>query len=159
MTIQFFEKLHFWENLENEEAAFSKLKGLGNKGFVDKRFSDAIRFYTMALDYCTKNRENEAIVHSKKAAALLALGCFKAALKCAELVLEVNPSNEECIYRKTKALIGIGKYKSGLSFLEAQFDQFPSLNKSKDCKILLDSVKFLCSRSVIGESAFRECFV
>lgn len=98
MSFYSAQKRHFWREIQNDEAAFAKLKELGDKGFVDKRFSEPFesKFITW-LCIIALETEDEAIIHSKKTAALLR---FNAALKYAELALEVDPASEMCNYRK-----------------------------------------------------------
>jgi len=47
------EQIDFWETslYSVTEYAFKASKKLGNIGFVDKRFSDAVRYYTLSQDY------------------------------------------------------------------------------------------------------------
>ena len=116
---------------------------------MDKRDSDAIRFYNMALDYAEAKSQNEAMILSNKSAALLALGCYNSALKAADTGLEIQPENDKLIFRKTKALLGNQSYEDALNFLEEKFSQVSSLSENKDLEKLLDSAKFLSSRSVL----------
>lgn len=123
--------------MENERG--KALKDLGNKAFVTKRFTDAVRWYDLSLEYCEKGKEEVGILLTNKAAALIGLNCWNAALKCLEAALSLGHCNEKVMYRKAKCLMGLEKYEEARDWLEDKMLTLESNNK--DLEKLLDEVK------------------
>jgi tetratricopeptide (TPR) repeat protein len=127
----------FWDNLTgSDESIADKLKYLGNKAFVSKRFTDAIRWYNLALDYALP--EQTLNIVRNKSAVLLNLRCYNTALECADQVLESDPDRVKAIYRRSKALIGLLRYKDALDYLQQSEREDESL-----IKLTKDAVKML----------------
>ncbi|OXA44798.1 uncharacterized protein LOC110857668 [Folsomia candida] len=151
--------LPFWEfspDLSDLEIA-TKLKNVGNKGFVENRSTDAIRFYDLALEYLPDDGEEITPAETtllvdiltNKAAALIKLECFNPALICTEEVLGMDDGHVKAIYRHAKALFGLRLYSACTEFLDEKLNQYPSLGEqSKDllnlrCLSLAKSKKIL----------------
>lgn len=111
----------------NEEKVV-QAKNSGNKAFIEKKYFDAIRFYTDGLELC-KDVEVKIELLSNRAAAYISLGCYRVALIDATAVLQRDPGHIKGIYRNVRALWGLGRYEEGLTFLKRKFKKIPALKK------------------------------
>jgi tetratricopeptide (TPR) repeat protein len=113
----------FWsrEGEEPDRVIGENLKKLGNKAFVEKRFTDSIRWYNLALEYLSEGCIKD--VMSNRAAALLNLRCYRRALDDTEKVLEKDAGHAKAIYRKTKSLCGLRRYEEAFNFIAAKVDK------------------------------------
>ncbi|OXA49547.1 Serine/threonine-protein phosphatase 5 [Folsomia candida] len=91
----------FWDQYSTDQDRFKNLKTLGNKAFVSKRYTDADRFYSLALEY-SKDDEQKVIIFSNRSAVCLAYDCLGQALVWTERGLELDKTNEKCLYRNRR---------------------------------------------------------
>ncbi|XP_035707722.1 uncharacterized protein LOC110849769 [Folsomia candida] len=112
----------------------TKAKNSGNKAFVEKKYLDAIRFYTEGLEDC-RDIGIQVQILSNRSAAFLQLGCYYVALVDATDVLKYDPNNVKGIYRRVRALWGIGRYGEALNFVNGKLMSIPSLQMDK---VLID---------------------
>jgi tetratricopeptide (TPR) repeat protein len=116
---------------------FESVKKIGNEAFISNRYVDALRWYDMALDY-TENPEDKANIWSNKAASFLGLqlGCSQRALECCDEALSLNPGHLKSFYRRTKALLALGRYTEASSFFKEKMCAYPELDENVDFRKL-----------------------
>ncbi|KAI8990191.1 hypothetical protein BDB01DRAFT_848273 [Pilobolus umbonatus] len=101
-------------------AQVNRLKDEGNKHFKQNNFSEAIRFYSMAVDLSWSRhlweplafqyvREELSPVLSNRSAAHLSLKNYVEAYVDAEIVTRLKREWSKGWFRKGKALIGLGR--------------------------------------------------
>jgi len=128
----------FWETtpFRETESAFKALKKLGNIGFLDKRLSDAVRFYTLSLDYSPEDLNRSQIL-SNLSAAFLNLRCYRRALESSEDALKILPDDAMGIFRHAKALIELQVYELASSFIKEKQTWYPEIEASKPINEML----------------------
>lgn len=102
---------------------------------MQKRYTDAIRWYDLALDY-TSLGKIAADIWSNRAAALLNMGCYRAALKCTDRVFEIDPHHVKAIFRCVKSLLGLTRHQEAADFLERKFKENSNLKENQDLNTL-----------------------
>lgn len=94
------------------------MKESGNEAFRlgRKRWSDAVQYYTNALDAGPTNEALKATILGNRAHVNLQLGNLGRALSDCQAALEITPSNVKILYRAAQACSRLGRYKSSMEY-------------------------------------------
>ncbi|KAJ8675647.1 hypothetical protein QAD02_011433 [Eretmocerus hayati] len=126
----------------------SDLKDKGNKALAEKKYDEAIKFYSQAIDLDDKNH----VLYSNRSAAYAFAGSYQQALEDAEKTVSLKPDWSKGYSRKGSALAYLGKLdesieaysqglmldpnneqlKSGLQEVRSQKTSFPNPFNSPD---------------------------
>jgi len=138
--------------MESELRTTTDWKNFGNKQFVLKRYSSALKCYTQALKLC--NNEDVDLL-TNRAAAYLNLEHFQQALNDTNLVLKSQPNHAKAIFRKAKALCGLSKPDEAITLLRSNKS---ATNNSKEIKELLEKAQQMKEQQVTQEYDVTEHF-
>lgn len=116
--------LLFWNCMKDvsPEVKVENLKAIGNTAYKEGMYTDALRWYRIALVYvnCSNSGEKEdhkCLLWNNVSAALIGLGCWKAALFHLEKVLSVDKDNKKALYRTAKCLTELENFKDAIELL------------------------------------------
>lgn len=97
------------------------MKDKGNDAFSAGNYTDAVNFYTKAIEIDSGNH----VLYSNRSAAYAKAGKYDEALKDANKVLDINPTWVKGLSRKVAALIGMKRHDEAFEiFTESKFDFF-----------------------------------
>jgi tetratricopeptide (TPR) repeat protein len=88
----------------------SELKVLGNAEFSKRQYTNAIHYYTQAIEICQQpsrvqhDRLMSAALYSNRSLCYIELKRFNEALSDAILSLKIDPKNEKSLYRSLCSL-------------------------------------------------------
>jgi len=88
------------------------LKKQGNKAFSERRYDDAIKYYTEALELDDKNQH---LLFSNRSASYLAKRDYENALGDANRTIDSNPSWSKGYYRKGKVLEPLRRFSEAFT--------------------------------------------
>lgn len=94
-----------------------QFKTQGNDAFKAKKYEDAIRFYTQAIQV-DPNCEAAAAIYSNRAASYAALGKYQLALQDADDTVRVKPAWLKGHFRRGVALEALGRLDEGVRAFE-----------------------------------------
>jgi tetratricopeptide (TPR) repeat protein len=122
----------------NSSNVFDAIKKKGNEAFLTNRYVDALRWYDMALDYCTQdqNPSEKATIWTNKAACCLELGVGfgERALECCKRALALDPGHLKAVYRRVKSHLALGEYGDAATFLKIRMSLYPELDESEELR-------------------------
>ena len=98
---------------ETKSLSFESSRLQGNDFFKQGRFYDAVTTYTRSLSSALSNSEI-VVLHLNRAAALLKLEHYEAALEDCRCVLELDEENAKALYRAAKAFYALEEYEQAL---------------------------------------------
>lgn len=98
-------------------------KEAGNKAFVKKEYSQAVKEYSMAIEL-SKEKPNH-IYFANRANAHLEMWLFEQCITDCNNAIEVDPTFPKSYYRKAKAQIGLQKYTDALETLKTGLEKSP----------------------------------
>lgn len=127
-------------------------KELGNQAFKEKKFTEAIEFYSKALNI-TNDKSTKEALHSNKAAVYIKMGEFKEALAEANAALEINSANPKALYRSALATFKLGDAKNAFQNLQKLVQIEP---KNADANSLLFEVRKSLSQERGSSSAIGD---
>lgn len=113
----------------------------GNQFFKELKFYDAVTTYTRGLTSVSSNSDL-TVLRLNRAAALLKLEYYEAALEDCRYVLELDGQNEKALYRAAKAFYGLEQYEQAL--VKMQLYAHATRNKVEaeyEIKIIRDRLK------------------
>lgn len=86
---------------------------------VSGRYNEAIEFYDQALAGVTEDAENQSILLSNKAAALMGLKRFKEALEISSQAIQRRPNWSKSWFRAGRVLFEMKSFASALKVFKA----------------------------------------
>jgi translocation protein SEC72 len=128
-------------------AQISKLKESGNRSLKMHNFSDAVRFYSLALEMALARppwepivlcRDESVLILASRSTASFLLGDFVNSLADAEACVELKKQWSKGHYRKAKALQAFGKLEEAKKAVEMGLTCDPNDN---ECNLLLKDLK------------------
>ena len=124
-----------------------KLKEEGNSAMKRGKYSDAVKFYTLALR-ANQDTTFAATVHSNKSMAYIRLQDWKNSVASATSCLEIEPSNTKALYRRGFAKMMQQNHEGALADFQYALRNNPPkeqlnglLKKEEECRKLLSSTK------------------
>lgn len=94
-------------------------KEKGNQCYKEKKYEEAITFYTKAIDECPPDERSEMSVYLKnRAVCHLKLNHFQQAIIDCVMALELSPGDIKALYRYAQGLEGLGKYSEAVQQLK-----------------------------------------
>jgi tetratricopeptide (TPR) repeat protein len=126
----------------------SKLQHLGNKAVAEMRFLDAVRWYTLALEY---GQNTNLDITINRGSAYYNLQCYSKSLKDTHTVLTIRPFHVKAVYRKVKCLLSLKRYEEANDFLDEIFKKCPELESDTELILLSDAAE-----TCLSESSKRE---
>ncbi|BFZ63334.1 HSP70/90 co-chaperone [Saitoella coloradoensis] len=113
----------------------------GNEAFREKRWRDAVEFYTKALQMkCGVNEIDEAC-YANRAASNLELQNYRKVLADTSACLKLNPKNVKALYRAARALLALDKLHEAQDALDHAISLDPSNASLKIFKVSLEKRK------------------
>lgn len=109
--------------------SFDELKEKGNDSVRQKKYRDAARYYTAALEINPRSH----IAYSNRSLAYCKLGLFKDALTDANRCTELDPSFARGYLRKSVALTHLDKTKEAMNAAERGYQLRGSATICRDC--------------------------
>jgi len=79
--------------------------------FLDAEFSEAIEWYTQAIDVDVEDPKKQAIYYSNRAFAHIKLENYGFAIEDATRAISKDPNFAKGYYRRASAYFALGKYK------------------------------------------------
>jgi len=134
------------ESLEIDSKLIEKadeFKAEANKSFKDKKYEDAVRLYTSAIELNSKS----AVYFANRSFANLRLENFGYALEDATKAISLDKKYIKGYYRRASAHMSLGKFKLALRDFEAVKKARPS---DKDAQF-----KFLECSKIVKQKAFE----
>lgn len=144
------------------------LKQKGNDAFKLKKYTEAVQFYSQAIEL-DPNSEASAALYSNRAACWQSLGKFDNAVKDSTDCIRVRPSWLKGHFRKGVALQSLNSLEESLkSFQEAQkvepenqevkekLTEVNNLIRQRDAKMKPSNCKSAADAKVIGNSLFSQ---
>jgi translocation protein SEC72 len=126
-------------------AQISKLKESGNRSLKMHNFSDAVRFYCLALEMALARppweplvlicRDESVLILASRSTASFLIGDFVNSLADAEACVELEKQWSKGHYRKAKALQSFGKLEEAKKAVEM------GLTCDNECNLLLKDLK------------------
>ncbi|KAK2076396.1 hypothetical protein QBZ16_000921 [Prototheca wickerhamii] len=104
-------------NGKDSSASLAELKEQANIAFAKKEYDQALGLWEQALRLGPGSKAESALLHSNKAAALMAGRKFKDAVKECSSALEAEPAFFRALLRRAKAYEGLGQIKNAVSDL------------------------------------------
>jgi len=111
-----------------------KCKENGNRAFAEKKFDEAINFYSEAIKIDNRNH----VYWSNRSAAYMGKSMFTHALEDAEQCVKLNPKWGKGYFRKAVALLALSRASDAETVLQEGIRADPSNN---DLKTKLDEVR------------------
>lgn len=105
-------------------------KNKGNEFFKNSAFSDAIDWYTQAIDVDVEDAKKQAIYYSNRAFAHLKLENYGFAIEDATKAIAKDPNFAKGYYRRASAYFALGKYKQAA----ANFKRVLDISGDKDAE-------------------------
>lgn len=90
-----------------------------------KHYSDAIDFYTRAINQKALSDLETSTIFSNRAHVNLLLGNYRRALLDAEEAIKLSPSNVKALYRAAKASLSLNMLDEAISYCEKGLAQYP----------------------------------
>jgi len=115
-------------------------KNYGNKQFVLKQYTEAIRAYTKGLSMCNFQ---DLDMLANRAAAYINLERYTLALEDASAVLNADASHSKAVYRKAKALLGLSRCKEAVNFLRGELVKLGKKTNKELADLLLKAESML----------------
>jgi len=127
----------FWSKFDyfKDEDIAVALSKLGNVAHKASRYPEAIRWFNLALEY-GRTKDSAASLLANKAAAFLRMRCFHRALQDCNAILERDGKHLMGIFRKTKALLGLGKYEEAAAFVHEMLKTLNAVSSDKLKKLI-----------------------
>lgn len=137
-----------------EEAA-ENFKVQGNTCYAMKKYEDAVKFYTQAIDSKSADDMLNSSVYSNRAAVNLELSNFGSVLRDCALAIRCNSKNIKAYFRSIKALIALDRVDEGIDCcrkaieLDPDFETFHmDLKRLQDRKRRLEEIAAVVKRKV-----------
>ncbi|KAH3731771.1 hypothetical protein Pelo_17394 [Pelomyxa schiedti] len=111
-------------DLNRRLSKVTKLKEEGNKFYGSDKYSDALNYYSDALNLCTSAPENPLVTEttnillSNIAAVFVKRQEWYDAISCTSQVLTFDPTNQKALYRRALSFFNVGKYTACRTDLE-----------------------------------------
>lgn len=96
------------------------MKDKGNDAFSAGNYSDAVNFYTKAIEIDSGNH----VLYSNRSAAYAKAGKYDEALKDANKVLDISPSWVKGLSRKVTALNGLKRHDEAFEIFTESKNNF-----------------------------------
>jgi len=109
-------------------------KEKGNRAFSEKRFDEAINFYTEAIKIDSRNH----VYFSNRSAAYMGKNMYSQALEDAETCTKLNPKWGKGYYRRALALLALSRASDAASVLQEGIRADPT---NSDLRAKLDEVQ------------------
>ncbi|KAH7728318.1 RNA polymerase Rpc34 subunit family protein [Aphelenchoides avenae] len=132
--------------MDNYQEQAEQLKKRGNECFKQKRYHNALRFYSEALEL-----DVNPVILANRAQAYLNIGKLEKAYVDADAAVCLDASNLKALYRRAYALSGLGLYSRARSDLERCVKIDPS---NADAEKLLESLKGKADKSPVDVTTF-----
>lgn len=110
----------FWDNLSSLDdlGKAERLTEFGNLCLKSHRYTDAIRWFRVALIYAERNAEKKKILLNGMAEALLEMDCYTSSLRRVAEVLNIDGTDERALFLKGKCLIYSGQWDEAVAYLQ-----------------------------------------
>jgi len=106
----------------------AEAKDKGNKFFLAKQYSQAVDWYTKAVNF----DPTDAAFYSNRAAAFMGLNKFEEALADAEKCIKLMPNWVKGYYRKGAALVSLGRYEEAVRVFKKGIECEPTNEDLKE---------------------------
>ncbi len=100
------------------------IKAAGNKAFMAKNFSEAIQYYTVAIEI-TLEKPNH-VYYANRANAQLELQNYEECINDCNSAIQIEPSYTKSYYRKAKALYCQWRLDEAAEVIEKAHEMEPS---------------------------------
>ncbi|XP_057964073.1 uncharacterized protein LOC131155152 [Malania oleifera] len=131
-----------------KESAALELKEKGNQyvKMGKKHYSDAIDYYTRAINQKVLSDYENSIIFANRAHVNLLLGNYRRALLDAEEAIKLEATNVKALYRAAKASVSLNMLTEAQSFCKKGLEKDPNNEELKKLENLIDLRKSECEQ-------------
>lgn len=125
---------------EPDEVA-TNFKNQGNECYREKRYKDAVEFYTKAIDVKCGVKDIDVACYANRAACNLELKNYRKCINDCKLGLILNPVHSKCLYRMAKAYMAVDRTDECIDSLEYALSQVEDQQSKDLCESLLSQAR------------------
>ena len=111
------------------------LKAAGNKAFDQKKYEEAVKQYTLAIEITLDNPNH--IYYANRANAYLELFANEECIADCNKAIQIEPTYSKSFYRKAKALVNQQKMTDALEVIKEGIEVDP---ENESLKMFMDEV-------------------